>query len=96
MPKICVKNPIRAKWFLRFAISKITEDEWDEIFRLILNHSDAVDIINSIEWEINKKHEIVPVSEDLKKEARIRSRLELAHSVDDIIMNHLEFYSEEE
>lgn len=96
MAKICVKHPIRAKWLLRFAISKITEDEWDEIFRLILNHSDAVDIINSIEWEINKKHEIVPVSEDSKKEARIRSRLELAHSVDDIIMNHLEFYSEDE
>ena len=96
MAKICVKNPIRAKWFLRFAISKITEDEWDEIFRLILKHSDDVEIIDSIEWKINKKNELVQVSEDLKKEARIHSRLELAHSVDDILMNHLEFYSEEE
>ena len=89
MAKICVKNPIRAKRLLRFAISTITEDEWDEIFRLILKHSDNVEIIDNIEWEINEKNELIHVSEDLKKEARICSRLELAHSVDDIIMNHL-------
>lgn len=95
MAKICVKNPIRAKWLLRFAISKITEDEWDEIFRLILKHSDDVEAIDNIKWKIDENHELVRVSEDSKKEARIHSRLELARSVDDIIMNHLEFYSEE-
>ena len=96
MAKICVKNPVRAKWLLRFALSQITESEWDEIFRLILNNSDAIDIIDSIEWEINEKHELVRVSEEMKEAARIHSRFELARSVDDIIMNHLEFYSEEE
>lgn len=95
MPRICVKNPIRAKRLFRFAISRITEDEWDEIFGLILKHSDDVEAIDNIEWEIDEHHELIRVSDDLKEAARIQSRIDLSKGVEDILSKHLEFYSEE-